>query len=424
MKDSKTSPCKAWFIWSLCACFYFYEFLLQVSPSVMATDLMASFDGMTASTLGLLGSIYFWVYALIQIPVGLLVDKIGPRKLLSAAALMCSLSCYLFSHTHVLWAAFISRGMIGLGSAFAIIGCMKIITNWFKPNMFALVIGLTVTIGALGAISGESALAYYVQDFGWRTSMEHLGIIGIVLSILIGYFVRDYPEGHSHTQDNGTQELALMNGLKRVVNKKQNWLTALYAGLMYAPTLAFAALWGGPYLMQAFHLTRTDAGNIISFIFIGWAIGSPVIGYLSDKMQLRKPLMLASALLALILMSILIYMPGLSVGQLKAVAFCYGLLYSGFLLAFSVVKEINPLIISGTALGFMNTVNSLGGAILQPIIGHLLDKVWDGTLHNGTPHYSLQNYHFALMSLVGVLLLAVICIPFIKETHCKQIDSK
>lgn len=386
----------------------------------MATDLMASFHGMTAKTLGLLGSIYFWVYALIQIPVGLMVDRYGPRILLTGATLMCALSCYLFSHTHALWAAFISRGMIGLGSAFAIVGTMKIITNWFKPQMFALVIGLTVTIGALGAITGESGLAQYVQAFGWRMSMEHLGIIGIVLSLLIGYFVRDYPD-HVEHHEISESGVSLQEGLQMVIRNKQNWFTALYAGLMYAPTLAFAALWGGPYLMQAFHMSRTDAGNIIAFIFIGWAIGSPLIGIISDRMQLRKPLMLVSAVLALGLMAAMLYIPGWTVANLKAIAFFYGLLYSGFLLAFSVVKEINPLMISGTALGFMNTVNSLGGAIFQPIIGHLLDHVWDGKMVHDTPVYTLGNYQFALFSLVLVLLFAVVILPFIKETHCKQV---
>lgn len=417
--ELKTSY-KAWFIWTLCALFYFYEFLLQVSPNVMASDLMVSFEGMNGRTLGLLGSIYFWVYASIQIPVGLLTDKYGPRKLLTIATLMCAVSCYLFANTHQLYAAFIARGLIGLGSAFAIVGCMKIITNWFKPRMFALVIGLTVTIGAIGAISGEAGLAHYVDHFGWRSSMGQLGILGVVFSILIATFVRDCPEGHS--EEHSVRELGLKIGLKQVIQNKQNWLTALYAGLMYAPTLAFAALWGGQFFQHTYHYTRAEAGTLISYIFIGWAIGSPVLGIISDSMSKRKPIMILSALSALVLMIIMLYLPDLSKTQLTLIMLSYGFLYSGFLLGFSIVKEINSLKISGTALGFMNTLNSLGGAILQPIIGDLLDKHWDGTLLHGAPYYSTSNFQYALMILPAALGVALLITPFIKETHCEQVE--
>ena len=410
---------RAWSVWGLCALFYFYELLIQVSPSVIATDLMASFPGMTAGTLGLLGSVYFWTYSSIQLPVGFLIDKMGVRKLLTFATFFCSISCYLFAHTHLVWALLLARAIIGFGSAFAIIGCAKIITTWFPPSLFALVFGLTVTIGSLGAILGESALAYTVEQFGWRDSMAYLGLTGIILTILIAIFVRDYAENNPAPKQNSTIS-GLYDGLKNVTSKTHNWLVAIYAGLMFTPTLAFAALWGGPYFMQAYHLPRTDAANILALIFVGWAIGSPLLGRLSDKIQRRKPIMIFSSVAALILMSLMIYAHDLNLWQLQSLAFAYGFSYSGFLLAFSVSKETNSLAISATTFGFMNMLNNLGGAALQPIIGLILDKTWDGTLVNNTPLYSLENYHVALSIIPIVLAASIGVIPFIRETYCRQ----
>lgn len=280
-------PYFPWLIWGLATLFYAYEFFLQVSPSVMVPDLMAAFK-VNAATLGNLAALYFYAYAIMQIPAGIFLDTFGPRKLLTVAVATCICGVLLFASAHSLWHAQIGRLLIGFGSSFATIGSFKLASSWFSPNRFAFISGLTVMIGMLGAIFGGAPLAILVDHVGWRASLVLFGIIGIVLCALIWLIVRDCPM--SATTSTSTikktnqylQQDKLISSLSSIFKKKQNWLTAIYGGLIFAPTSAFAALWGVPYLMADHHLSNPIAASAISMIFLGWAFGSPFWGWFSD----------------------------------------------------------------------------------------------------------------------------------------------
>jgi MFS family permease len=405
----------AWGILLLGALFYFYEFLLQVSPSVMVPNLLHAFH-VNGAQLGLMSSGYFYAYALIQIPAGVLIDRFGSRKLLAVACLICALGSLLFGLSDNFWLASFSRALTGVGSAFAVIGCMTLAAHWFGAKHFALLSGLIVSLGMLGAICGGAPLAYFVYHTSWQSSLLMLSGVGVVLALVLYLFIRDYPaDQQAHFEAHYDETLS---GLKSILKSKQSWLGAIYGSLMYAPTIAFAALWGVPSLVASHGLERHSAAFIVSLIFAGWAFGGPIFGWLSDHTGKRKPALVIANIAAFILFSLVIYLPA-PVWVIGVLLFIYGFFLSGFLVVFSLVREINPMRYSATSIGFVNTLNMLGGAIAQPLIGKILDATDKShTVIKHTVVYSAHSYAIALAVLPLLLLLATLCLPWIKESYC------
>lgn len=409
----------AWVIWGLAALFYFYEFFLQVSPSVMLPDLMSSFK-VDAEAISLLTSLYFIIYSSMQIPVGILLDRYGPRHLVIGASACCALGSLIFSRASSIHMAEIGRVMIGFGSAFAVISCLKLAANWFPLRRFAMLTGLTVTVGMMGAITGDAPLAFVVENIGWRHSMLLLAIVGAVLCFAAIIIIRDKPKAYHATEHTDNNPAPSLKGLLMVLKSKQSWFASIYGGLMFAPTSVFAAAWGETFLEQLYKVSRPHAAGLVSLIFFGWAIGSPLCGWISDTLGRRLPTMYVGSIMALIVSSIMIYVPHLPIPLMAVLLFCFGMFSSGFLSAFPLVREINPPRYNATALAFINTLNMLGGATVLPVVGWLLVRNWNGTMVKGSPVYSIADYHIALVFIPLSFLLALSFLPFIKETYCKE----
>jgi len=407
-----------WAVCGLGCTFYFYEFFLQVSPSVMGKELMSDFS-VTAEALGVLTGIYFYSYAAMQIPVGIMLDRFGPYKLLVVATAVCSIGSFAFGMAHTLLIVELSRFLIGFGSAFAVVGTMKLATNWFKPERFAVLTGAMITIGMMGAIFGESPLAYLVEAIGWRHSMILLSFSGIILTLLILLVVRDYPEGAEHeVMTAKTDREPLFTGLRKVLSNKQVWIIAIYGCLMYTPTPTFCGLWGVPYLMLKYDIPRTGAAAMTSIVFVGWAIGSPFWGWFSQTIGRRLTPMYIGTLGSIACLTAILYLPHLSITQMNILLLAFGIFSSGFVISFTLIKEISPRKLSATSLSYMNMMNMIGIAISQPLIGHLLDSDWQGKMLNNVRVYSLSSYTSAMTILPLVLLVALALLPFIKESFC------
>lgn len=411
-----------WVVWGLGCLFYFYEFLLQVSPSVMGNELMQSFstDG---AALGILAGAYFYSYAGMQIPVGILVDRYGPHRLLFLAALICAFGSIGFGLTNSFLMATVARFFIGFGSAFAVIGTMKLAANWFPSDRFALLTGLMVTIGMLGAIGGESPLALFIHHYGWRESMLFLGVAGLGIAALIYFFAQDRPQHKSNTTLTSSPPLNLWTTLKCALVNRQLWVVAFYGGLMYMPTPTLCGLWGVPFLTHKFGIDRPLAAAMISTIFIGWAIGSPIWGWISDRVGKRLPPMYIGTIGAILSFAILLYYPSLSLKTATALLFIFGLFSSGFLPGFSIAREVSEDAYCATSLSFMNMMNMVGVALAQPLIGRLLDSSWSGAMENGVRVYTLANFESALTFLLVGMVIALVLLPFIKETHCRPTQA-
>lgn len=422
MEGSKDKSLMPWIVWGLACLFYFYECLLQVSPGVMSNELMRDFS-VTSQTLGILSGVYFYSYAAMQLPGGVLMDYFGPHRLLTLATIVCASSTIAFGMTDNFFMACIARLMIGFGSAFAAVGTMKLAANWFPAQRFALLTGLMVTIGMLGAIGGEAPLALLIDGFGWRQSMLIMGAIGLVLAVLLFFIAQDTPknydpEAHHHAEE---EEELLMPSLMALMKNKQLWLVACYGGLMYMATPVFCGLWGVPFLMNKMMLTKAAAANYISLVFIGWAIASPLWGIFSNRIGLRKPPMYIGCVGALICSVLFIFAPISSSILMEILLFAFGIFSAGFLPAFTVAKELCNKKYVASGLSFMNMMNMIGIALAQPLIGCILDKLWQGELNGNVRVYPIEAYHTGLAILPLGMLIALIILPKIKETYCQSV---
>nr|WP_237739100.1 MFS transporter [Legionella pneumophila] len=220
-----------WIIWTIAACFFFYKYLIQVSPSVMTADLMKAFQ-VNAAGLGNLSAFYFYSYLFMQIPVGVMLDRYSPRLLTTLAIFVCSISTYIFSQTNTLWLACLSRALMGAGAAFAAVSCFKLAAVWFSPKRFALVSGMFMTAAMLGAVGGQMPLAFLVQHEGWRKALELVSVMGIILGVVYFLILRDKP---AQTQPMPNSKEPVIQLLRRIIVNKQAWALSLYSGLAFAP---------------------------------------------------------------------------------------------------------------------------------------------------------------------------------------------
>lgn len=424
LKTDTTGKFMPWMVWGLACLFYFYECLLQVSPGVMSNELMRDF-AVTSQTLGVLSGIYFYSYAAMQLPGGLLIDFFGPHRLLTIATLVCACSTIAFGLTDSFFMAAIARLAIGFGSAFAVVGTMKLAANWFPAQRFALLTGLMVTIGMMGAIGGEAPLALLIDHFGWRYSMVIMGCIGLVLAALIVLITRDAPKNHKsmHSPSLPAEEEHLWPSLLALMKNKQLWLIATYGGLMYTATPVFCGLWGVPFLMNKMVISKATAANFISLVFVGWAIASPLWGIWSNRLGLRKPPLYVGSIGALICSTLFIFAPIHSFITMEFLLFAFGIFSAGFLPAFSVAKELCNKKYVATGLSFMNMMNMIGIALAQPLIGYILDKMWQGEMDGAVRIYPLVAYMTSLSILPIGILISLFILPLIKETYCQSEHS-
>ncbi len=414
-----------WLVWGLGAAFFFAEYLGRVAPSVVATDLMQTFH-VSALSIGTLSGMFLFPYIAMQMPVGMLVDRYGPHKILTGAAGLYALGCFLFASAQGLLVADLGRFLMGFGASFAFVGALKLATLWFSPTRIGLLAGFTQALGMFGAAIGEGPLAEMYQALGWRSTSVMIGMILLVIAVLIAFIVKDHPDRiktPQFSQTHSSKHMALLASLLVVIKNPQSWLNGLYVGLIYAPTAAFAEMWGVTYVTQVNAIDKMVAADAISCIFLGWAVGGPIAGMLSDKIRRRKPVMYGSALLSLIFLSAALYIPSLSTPVLFALMFLYGVSNTGVGVSYALSGEINPRHVAGTSIAFANMASIIIGAAFQPLIGWFLDLQWSGEMFNNTPVYTAEIFKKSMLLLPACLALGVIVTFFVKETYC-QIAEK
>ncbi|MCF7852818.1 MAG: MFS transporter [Simkaniaceae bacterium] len=404
-------------IYILAAFFLFYEMALQVSPSVMTFELMGDLH-LNAQNLGVMAAFYFYSYTLMQIPAGLLFDRFGPRILITIATFLIAMGSFFFGMTQTFVMASIGRFLMGIGSAFAFIGVLTVAARWFSSKYFAFLVGIAQFLAAMGAMGGELPLAAAVNHIGWRATINLLGVIGIVLSIVIAILMRDRPTDLH--EDHIATHFKISSVLKEIFFNGQTYPIALYAFCGWAPVAVFAALWGVPYLMQRYLITNTHAALIVAMMWIGLSIAAPLLGWFSDLLKRRCFLLRAASLLGLIVSVILLYVPYLPLWTNYILLFLFGFAAAGQILSFALVKDNNRPSITSTAIGFNNMANVAGGALFQPLVGYFLYKGWDGAMHNGIPMYSIADYNMALLVVPACFLVGLILSSFfIRETYSK-----
>ncbi len=394
--------------WFFCALFFFYAFILRVAPAVMVDDLMKEFS-VGAAILGYLSATYLYIYAALQIPLGLVVDKYGLRGVVAGACALCGVGSIIFSLADSVYLAYLGRGLVGAGAAFSFVGALNMAARWF-PSRFAVLGGWAQMMGSAGGFVGQAPLSLAVAIFGWRSCSLSLGIAGLFLAVLLLFTVRD-PKEDQTSGDN----FSIWLGLKNVCANTQTWLATLVAAGLTGALLAFGGLWGVPYFMEARAIDKPDAANFISIIFVGWAIGAPFFGWFSDRIGRRRILLLWGTFGAALTTGTTILVPTLFTTLVIVVLFLQGFFSASMILGFALAKDNNPSGSSGVALGLINTFVIGSGAILQPLVGVLLDYRWTGEMFDGVRVFNLVDFQVSMLILPFVCLISFASAFYIRE---------
>ncbi|MDO9466921.1 MAG: MFS transporter [Thiobacillus sp.] len=418
----------AWLTWGLLASLYFVGFFQRVAPAVMVDELMRDFS-IAATMLGNLSAIYFYTYAAMQIPSGLLADAIGPRRIATAAAAVAVAGTVMFSQADTLWMASLGRGLIGASVAVAFVACMKLAGHWFPANRFATVTGVSLLIGNLGGVLAGVPLSEAIASVGWRTAMLASAGVTLLLTAAVWLWVRDDPSergyaSHAHPEALNNIAMSPQRSLKSVASERDTWLLFFAGGLIAAPVLTFAGLWGVPYLVQVHGLERSHAALFTTTMLLGFAVGGPLLGALSDRMGRRKLPYLGAALVHVACWGVFLFVDGLPDTARYLLFATIGFSAGGIIIGFAFAREANHPGAAGTVGGVVNMAVLGFAAIQQSAMGWILDRNWQGGIVDGARIYDATAYHAAFLWLGVSAAGAVLAVALTRETHCRlRFDS-
>lgn len=408
-----------WISWFLCSFYLFYKILVQSTPTIMAQDISAEFN-LSNTHIGIISASFFYAYILFQIPAGMLIDRFGVRRILTLACLCFAVGCFAFAFAHNTWVLEASRILMGATASPAVCSALFIASKWLPPKRFAIIAGLTDTIGMMGGACSELIFYHGVQLVGWRTSIAFAAKLGLVLTLLIWIFVRDRPTFTlpPENQERRREKSAFMKGYHALKNS-QLWLCGTFGGLLLAVIPVFAAIWCVPYLRSLYAIDQHTATYASSLIFLGEVIGAPLAGWYSDLIKKRRPVMLIGSIGSIITMLTIIYMPNIPLWDMYGLLFALGFFTGSYILSFAIAREITPEIARGSAMAFINTMCVFFGYILlQPLLDWLLNVHQFTLATTVNQNIDLHSYQSAFLCIVIFMILAAVTVFFIKETEC------
>ncbi|MDP3267856.1 MAG: MFS transporter [Legionella sp.] len=410
--DTTPTIHRAVLIICLAAAFFFYKYILQNFPSVMASELMSSFH-LQGLGLGVLSGAYFWAYLIVPLFVGIILDHYGVRWITTGAILCCAMGVFIFSRAEHLDSAVLGRTLMGVGVSFATLTYFKLASIWFDKKYYALLTSLLVTIGMLGAVCGQMPLAWLIHQSGWRSSLDNIGMAGIILALLFASCVKDKPNRIELQDRNNPASPGVLQGILLVLKSKQNWLLTGYGGLAFAPVIIFCGLWGNPFLQKAYNIDNLEASSLISLVFIGLAIGSPLFALWLNHLQNKCAIMFYCTVLSAMSLTLVIYAHPLPLWLLSGLLFSFGFSLGAFPMVFVIGKDLNPLYLAGTAASLINASDAFLDAVTEPMIGKILDYLSYGDY---TQDFSLGSYHLALAILPLYQIIGAFLLKYIKES--------
>lgn len=401
---------------------YALSFFQRFAPAGIAADLVAAFNT-SASSLGALAATYFYVYTVMQVPTGILVDTLGPRRILLIGGLVGGVGSLLFALASGLELALVGRTLIGLGVSVTFIAMLKIIAVSFDERRFATLVGLAMLIGNLGSVLAGAPLSWLAQVVSWRHIFVALAAMSLLLGVACWVLLREQSVGAGPSKPKPAIDRSLvLSGLLSVLKNRDNWPTVCVNFGICGSFFAFAGLWATPFLTQAHGLSRAAAANHVSLYFVGFALGCMFMGALSDRLGKRKPVLIATSHLYLLIWLVLLWDLALPLLASYALFTLMGLVTAGFTLTWSCAKEVNAPQLSGISTSVTNMAGFLAGAILQPLVGWVMDQRWQGGLTStGARLFTADDYHAGLLLLAAVAAFGALASWWIRETGCRNI---
>jgi sugar phosphate permease len=418
----------AWLLFAVLALAYCFVYFHRVSLSVVADDLMKDFHA-SASAIGLLGSIYFYCYAAMQFPAGLLSDSVGPRRTVTVSLLLAAAGSFLFALAPTIKLAMLARALVGLGVSMVFIPTMKILAQWFRAREFAFMSGMMQAAGGIGILAGTWLLGLLATYTGWRISFEIIAACTLGLVAAAWLLVRDRPtdlgwpsiaelEGRDRGAARTSAPISLVQGVRTVISEKYFWPVALWFFFDCGIFFGFHGLWSGSYLMHTYGMDKSQAGAVLSMVAWGMVLGGPLLGVLSQKVlrSRKRTFMLCTAALTLLL-AVMVFQPaGLPRAALVAWFFLFSISSSAIvIMGFTTTKELFPVEMAGTSVGMVNFFPFFGGAVFMPVLGRVLDAYGK----NPAGQYPVAAYRTVLLLLLLASLAALACTFLMKDTYRK-----
>ncbi len=405
-----------WIPWLVClsaGLFFLFEFFQLNVFDVINQSLRDEFH-IDAAQLSWMSSAYVWANVIFLLPAGVILDRFSARIVILVAMLSCVLGTIGFAVAQHFISAVIFHALTGVGNAFCFLSCVVLVSRWFPPRRQAFVIGCIVTMAFIGGMMAHTPLAYLSAEFGWRRALLMDGVMGALLLLWIFFTVKDKPLIISVSLGDGYKP-SYFSGLVSVFRNRQNWLAGVYTACLNLPIMVLCALWGASYLQQVHHLSDLDASNVVSLIFVGSIVGCPLVGFWSDRLGRRKPLLLFGAIATLLTLFPLFCNISLSYPVLSAIFFLLGFVSSTQVISYPLIAESNELHHTGLATGLASVLIMAGGGFGQVLFGLLIRQ------HAGASmlSYSAADFQWAMWMFpiaVGVALLAVMGTY---ETYCK-----
>lgn len=389
--------------WFLLVIFYMYQYTFRIYPNLLEEPIKLAFK-IHAQSFGSIGALYLLAYSLFQIPLGIIVDRFGVKRVVLISILLCISGVAAFRFTNIFIIAQVGRVFMGLGSAAAFMCALKVIADHFPPGKRGFLMGLTLTFGTMSPLLTGAFISYTAIHSDWRHILDAMMLFGCALFTLIFFLMRSEEKSEYEKQNIPHISEVLANVVKLIMDRNIVVYSMLAVGL-YTPLSALADVWGVSFLKQKYQLTPFIAGQISDMLFLGLSAGSLILPWYCEKKNIINKALFVCLGFLLILFSILIY----GTISVKTVVVCILLIgfFSGAeMMCFTEALNVSDHKNSGEIIGVVNTLNMIGGAFIQWLIGMLLDYKWDGTFQeNGLRYYSSESYAYALTSVVVMIAI-------------------
>ncbi len=391
--------------WLVTALYYFYQYTLRSAPAVMMPQLSDAFS-LTAMGVASLAGLFYWGYSPFSLVAGVLMDRIGPRRVVPLGAAAVGVGALLFASGNADLASF-GRLLQGAGGVFALIGAVYIATKSFPASMAATLIGATQMFGMAGGSAGQFVVGPLIAaGVPWSRFWLGMGVAGLVIAALLFALI---PRAEEKAGSSDWVRSAA-RAMRTVFLNPQSLLCGFIAGLLFIPTTIFDMVWGVRYLQEARGLDYGTAVMRSAAVPLGWMIGCPLLGFVSDRLGRRKPVIAGAAVVLLGCLAWILYGPA-NVLPPYVLALVAGIASGAAMLPYTVIKEANPPEFSGTATGVVNFLNFTFSALLGPVFAGLLR-----TASGGAEEMALEHYQAAFQPLLYGVGLAIVLTLVLKET--------
>jgi sugar phosphate permease len=413
-----------WRMWGIPALVFLIAFLHRAAPGVIAKDLMQAF-GMTGTELGLLSAMYFYSYAGFMVPGGVLIDSLGPRRVITAGGAVMGLGSLAMGLAASPLVLFTGRLLVGLGAAVTFTGALKIAASWFPPTQFGMMSALTATVGVLGALIGNAPLAALAAHLSWRGALVIIGAVTIAGALLCLALVRDQPAAARHRAGRGPSFREVMTGTLAVVRNRYTWPPFLCFFFLYAAMGNFF-LWSVPFLRDVYGLGSTQAALYASLPSMALLVSAPLTGYLSDRVLHRRklPYTILATGQFVVWLGFLVTLGTLPLSLVCLLFLLLGVVGGGFVLTWPLGAEVNPPRLAGIAVAVTNLGGFVGAALTQGPVGAVLDARWTGALLDGARVYPVAAYRGAFAACALLVLVGAGISFLLEETRGQNVYQR